>query len=88
MSHLTLVTRLLLAACTLHGLVSCGISENCDPYGLRPEPAVLDTTLPDGRPAMLNVSNEEIVLTFADEAGRTIEVYYAIDQWNIDQGDL
>lgn len=88
MSQSTLMTRVLLAACLLHGLGSCDTSENCDLYGLRPEPAVLDTTLPDGRPAMLEVNNEEIVITFADEGGRTIEIYYAIDQWNIDQGTL
>lgn len=81
MSNLTAAIRVVLAACTLHGLTSCGTLTPCDP-ALRPESAVLDTTLPDGRPAMLEVSKEEIVITFADEGGQTIEVYYAIGQWD------
>lgn len=87
MSQPAVVLRAVLAACTLHGLASCHTSENCDPYGLIPQPAILDTILPDGRPATLRVNNQEVVITFADEGGHTIEIYYAIDEWSIDQGD-
>lgn len=83
MSSPSLMMRVLLASWALHGLGSCRPTP-CEP-GLRPEPATLTTTLPDGRPATLSLSNEEIVITFVDDDARTVEVFYAIGQWEFGQ---